>query len=317
MDDAHAHRAASDLLADLPMPWEADVPLGPRTWYGTGGAAEVLAHPQTIEQLQTLARRCADAHVPLHVLGSGANLLVTDSGVPGVVVELDAPVFGEINIDRDRVTVGAGHDLQKLILGLAREGLAGLEALAGIPASVGGAVRMNAGGRYGATGDYVAEVVCLNQAGRMRVYTRKDLTFGYRRTNITEPVILNATFELTREDPTTLRDRVKEIYAYKKSTQPLAENSAGCAFKNPPADVSAKGAGQLIDEAGLKGLRIGGAEVSHRHANFIVLHTGGAADDVLRLIRTVTRRVQEATGVLLEREVVVWGAEPVEEPTGR
>jgi len=310
MDDAGAPPHPDRLLGDLDLPWQRDAPLGPRTWYGIGGAADVLAHPQSIEQLQTLMQRCHEHAVPLYVLGGGANLLVTDGGVRGIVVLLDAPAFTETHRRGDHLTVAAGHDLQKLILAAARDGLGGLETLAGIPASVGGALRMNAGGRFGAIGDHVHEVLALDAAGRLKSHPRHALHFGYRATNIAEPIIVSVTFALTEADPAALRERVKEIYGYKKSSQPLADSSAGCAFKNPPADVSEKGAGQLIDEAGLKGFRIGGAEVSPRHANFIVLHPGGTADDVLRLIRAVTHRVHEATGVMLQREVVVWGAEP-------
>lgn len=310
MDDARAMTHPERLLTDLELLRQTDAPLGGRTWYGIGGSADVLAHPQSIEQLQTMMQRCHEHAVPLHVLGEGANLLVTDGGVRGIVVRLDADVFKQTHRQGDHLTAAAGCDLRKLILANAREGLGGLETLTGIPASVGGALRMNAGGRFGAIGDHVHEVLTLDAAGRLKSHARGALHFGYRETNITEPIIISATFALTEGDPTALRERVKEIYAYKKSSQPMRDASAGCAFKNPPADITEKGAGQLIDEAGLKGFRIGGAEVSQRHANFIVVHPGGSADDVLRLIRAITRRVHESIGVRLQREVVVWGEEP-------
>lgn len=309
-------RRIEQLFAGLTLPHHFDAPIGPLTWYGTGGAASCLAHPTGPDQVATLLRRCADSDVPVYVLGSGANLLVADTGVTGLVIKLDAPAFNTITVDRPSggggVTAGAGVDLAKLIMATARNGLAGLEPLAGIPASVGGAIRMNCGGKYGDIGSVTAAVHCLDRLGQPVHRSHTQAGFAYRHTDIAEPIILGATFTLTETDPRKLRERVKEIFAYKKSTQPLAEHSAGCAFKNPPKNITPKGAGQLIDEAGLKGLRIGGAEVSHRHANFLVLHPGGTADDVLRLIRAVRLKIAETTGIELEAEVAVWGDVVVE-----
>ncbi|MHB1157357.1 MAG: UDP-N-acetylmuramate dehydrogenase [Phycisphaerales bacterium] len=307
-------RRIEQLLAGLTLPHDFDAPIGPLTWYGTGGAASCLAHPTGPDQVAAILRRCADSDVPVYVLGSGANLLVADTGVTGLVIKLDAPAFNTIACSpaasgggRKNVTAGAGVDLAKLIMAAARDGLAGLEPLAGIPASVGGAIRMNCGGKYGDIGSVTASVHCLDRLGQVVHRSHTQAGFAYRHTDIAEPIILGATFTLTETDPRKLRERVKEIFSYKKSTQPLAEHSAGCAFKNPPKNITPKGAGQLIDEAGLKGLRIGGAEVSHRHANFLVLRPGGRADDVLRLIRAVRLKVAEATGIELQPEIAVWG----------
>ncbi len=300
-------RADPALLDGLDLPWEADAPLAPHTWYGVGGPADLLAHPQSVNQLAELMRRCREADVALHVLGSGANLLVADPGVRGVVVRLDAPAFSAVERTNDHVAAGAGADLARLILTCAKMGLAGLEALAGIPASIGGALRMNCGGRYGDIGSVTQSVEVMDDAGRVRTLLRDDLRFGYRQSGIGEPIILGGSFALQPDDPVKLRDRVKEIFAYKKSTQPLADQSAGCAFKNPPKDVCEKSAGQLIDEADLKGFTVGGAQVSVRHANFIVVQQACRADDVLNLIRTVRRKVRDHHGVDLVPEVVVWG----------
>ncbi|MFA7237850.1 MAG: UDP-N-acetylmuramate dehydrogenase [Phycisphaeraceae bacterium] len=307
-------RRIESLFAGLTLPHDFDAPIGPLTWYGTGGAASCLAHPTGPEQVAALLRRCADSDVPVYVLGSGANLLVADTGVTGLVIQLDAPAFNNIEYapatsggEQRHIIAGAGVDLAKLIMTTARDGLAGLEPLAGIPASVGGAIHMNCGGKYGDIGSVTAAVHCLDRLGQPVHRSHTQAGFAYRHTDIAEPIILGATFTLTETDPVKLRDRVKEIFAYKKSTQPLAEHSAGCTFKNPPKSITAKGAGQLIDEAGLKGLRLGGAEVSHRHANFLVLHPGGSADDVLRLIRAVRFKVVETTGIELETEIAVWG----------
>ena len=180
--------------------------------------------------------------------------------------------------------------------------------MAGIPGTIGGAVRMNAGGIYGCIGDAVRSVTCITRRGDVVTYPAEQLRFEYRRTNIPDPIIVAATFDLTPEDPVALRRRVKEIFAFKKSTQPLADHSAGCTFKNPIDPISEQRvpAGRLIDEAGLKGTRVGGAVVSTQHANFIVTEPGAAASDVLQLLELIRRRVYEHCGIQLEEEVVVW-----------
>lgn len=311
-------RAVSSLFSDLDVRVETDAPIGQQTWYGIGGRADLLVHPQTFESLATLMRRCARGGTPLRVLGSGANLLVADEGVDGVVVKLDAPAFTEVQYNArgavEAMRAGAGADLPRLLLDTTRRGLEGLSALAGIPASVGGAIRMNAGGAYGDIGSSVHSVGCLTRGGELAVYPGSELRFDYRRTNIPDPVILWAAFKLDETDPIRLRERVKEIFAYKKSTQPLAEHSAGCAFRNPidPVTEERVSAGRLIDQAGLKGLTIGGATVSERHGNFITVRPGTRADDVLRLLDEVRRRVFEDCGMELETEIEIWrrGEEP-------
>ncbi len=244
--------------------------------------------------------------MPVRVLGSGANLLVADD-VPGVVVELNNPAFRELRLEGTQLIVGAGYDLFKLVMETARRGLAGLEQVAGIPASVGGAVRMNAGGAFGEIGAHVQRVRVMHENGEMSDLMRDALTFSYRRTSIDAPLILEVEFALSPADPTELSQRVKEIFFYKKNSQPMGASSAGCAFKNPPKDAAeGEGAGALIDRAGLKGFAIGKASVSTVHANFITADEGAAASDVLRVIEHVQHEVARQFDVQLEREVVVW-----------
>jgi len=300
----HASSAAR-LVAELEIPHELDAPLAPLTWYGLGGPADVLAQPETPEKLGELVSRCRQAEISLRILGAGANLLVDDAGVDGVVVQLTADRFTRVNSLNEGVAAGAGADLPRLVLETGRRGLAGLETLAGIPATVGGAVRMNAGGKYGAIGQHVASVLTMRHTGEIRSLDREHLEFDYRRTNISDPIILEAEFSLEPTDPVALREQVKEIFSYKKSTQPLAAHSAGCAFRNP-VEQTEQSAGSLIDQAGLKGERVGAAEISSRHANFIIVHPGGKSRDVLGLIRVVQKRVAEQCGVDLEPELVLW-----------
>ncbi len=301
-------RGGSFVLDELGVRCEQNVPIGPRTWYGVGGLAAILAHPAGVEHLAALARRCHESDVPLRVLGAGANLLVSDAGIGGVVVQLDEPFWRQVRTDGHTLVVGAGHDLMKLVLDTARRGLGGLESLAGIPATVGGAIRMNAGGAFGQIGPAVQHVVLMDETGRVLKRRGADLGFAYRRTHIRETIIIEAHFDLNKGDPDHLMRRVKEVFAYKKKSQPLAEHSAGCAFKNPPAVDGGErlSAGSLIDQAGLKGHRAGGAQVSTKHANFVITHEGCTASDVLALMDQVQRKVEEQLGVRLEREVVVW-----------
>ncbi len=319
---AYSTEQLSNLLEDLGICHETDVPIGEKmTWYGVGGPARVLAHPAGVAQLSALAARCHEQGVPVYVLGSGANLLIGDEGVCGMVIKLDAPSFGQIKVDGTKLTAGPGVDLFKLVLECAKQGLAGLAHVAGIPASVGGAVRMNAGGAFGDIGSTVHKVHVMTENGQTYCRDRDDLVFGYRTTNIIAPYIFDVEFDMDEADPQEVARRVKEIFLYKKSTQPMAENSAGCAFKNPsvpvpgheshdedgpPPPTQRVSAGKLIDDAGLKGYRIGGAEVSQRHANFIFTHTGATAADVIALMDHVQQTVLDHAGVALQREVVVW-----------
>jgi len=279
-----------------------NVPLAPYTWYKIGGPARYFVRPRSVEELQEASRRCVENNIPIHVLGLGANLLVSDGGVNGAVFRLDQDYFRRVRIDKNVVEVGAGVDMQKLVLRTVRQGLSGIECLAGIPGTIGGGIRMNAGGKFGDIGAVVTRVGVMDITGLLFDREKDDLVFDYRSTNISAKFILNATLELEEEDPEQIMRHVKEIWMYKRNSQPLNTKNAGCIFKNPRG----LSAGALIDQAGLKGFRVGGAEVSEKHANFIVAHAGAKADDVLKLIKIIRERVEEKEGVELESEVQVW-----------
>jgi UDP-N-acetylmuramate dehydrogenase len=192
--------------------------------------------------------------------------------------------------------------MQKLVLRTVKQGLAGVECLAGIPGTVGGGVRMNAGGKFGDIGAVVSRVQVMASDGTHFERTKDDLVFEYRSTNISAPFILGATLELEEEDPERIMKRTKEIWMYKRNSQPLNTKNAGCIFKNPRG----LSAGALIDQAGLKGMRVGGAEVSEKHANFIIAHPGCRADDVLKLVKIIREKVYEKNEIHLESEVKIW-----------
>jgi len=298
------------LLTDLGIRHEMDAPLGPLTWYNVGGHAQCLAHPASTAQLAELVSRCREHKIPVRILGSGANLLVREAGVTGVVIRLDDPAWSTMTVKDNIVTVGAGYGLMRLVAETARLGLDGLAQVAGIPASIGGAIRMNAGGTYGDVGQAVKRVQVMSATGQVYHRDADDLEFGYRKSNIDAPFILNVEFELTPTDPKELSKRVKEIYLYKTNSQPFADKSSGCCFKNPQPDeedFDGRPAGMLIDQAGLKGHRIGTAIVSEVHANFIVADKKDAqAEDVYKVIEHVEKVVFDKFGINLTREVVVW-----------
>ncbi len=288
-------------LADLDFV-VPDAPLARLTWYRIGGPARFLARPPAVDDLAELVRRCAAEKLPLYVLGLGANLLVSDAGVGGVVVRLEGPYWEHVEINGATVTARAGVDLQKLLLQTVRAGLAGLETLAGIPATVGGAARMNAGGKYGDFGNAVSTLTVMDAAGNVYDRTRDDLIWEYRRVNVAAPLILAATLDLEPDDPDALARRMREVWMFKRNTQPLNTKSAGCIFKNPPG----QSAGALIDRSGLKGRRVGGAEVSDKHANFVIAHPGCTSADVEALIEEIRDVVRERQGVDMEPEVKRW-----------
>ena len=306
MDDAQLDQ----LLNDLGIRHEMDAPLGPLTWYNVGGHAQCLAHPASTAQLSELVSQCRAKSIPLRILGSGANLLVREAGVPGVVIRLDDPAWSQMTVKDNIVTVGAGYGLMRLVAETARLGLDGLAQVAGIPASIGGAIRMNAGGTYGDVGQAVKRVQVMSATGQVYHRDADDLEFTYRHVNIDAPFILGVEFELTPTDPKELSKRVKEIYLYKTNSQPFADRSSGCCFKNPTQedpDYDGRPAGMIIDQCGLKGYRCGTAVVSEVHANFIVADKKDAqAEDVYQVIQHVEQAVKQQTGITLTREVVVW-----------
>lgn len=300
------------LMQDVEIQHDVPIP----TWFGVGGGASRFVRARTEAQLE----RCLEIDPSLRMLGDGANLLVDDDGVSELVVSVAGGELAATRIlTNGWVHAGAGADLPRLVLDTVRMGLAGLEGLGGIPATVGGAVLMNAGGAYGQISDAIQRVHVIDRAGRTRELQRSDIAFGYRTSGLNEFIITGAEFRLTPSAPSAVRERLKEVMAYKKRTQPMGERSAGCAFKNPTigealflegldpfAPGSRVSAGLLIDRAGCKGLRIGSAVVSERHANFLTAEVGGRARDVIVLMGEVQRRVHDAFGVRLQREVVVW-----------
>lgn len=287
---------------DSDVPFERDVPLASMTWYRLGGPARRMAHPSRVQDLHRILERARDNDVPVKLLGGGANVLVRDDGFDGLVVRLDDETFSRLRIEGDRVHAGAGVNLTRLVRLCSRLGLAGLEGLAGIPGTVGGAIRMNAGGRWGQISDAVVSVEVVRPESGPQRLSREDIGFGYRSTSLDDALVTSALFQLRQQDPEDVYRRFREVWKVKTDAQPLDEHSAGCVFKNPGSGS----AGQLIDRAGMKGQSCGGAVVSQRHANFIVARKGSTAGDVLRLIDRIREQVRDRFGTELELEIDIW-----------
>lgn len=292
--------------------WQADVPLAPLTTFKVGGPAEFLADISSEAELRALVREASDAGIPVTPLGGGSNVLVADEGIRGVVVRLRLTDIERV--DRETVRAGAGVTINGLVRWTIGRGLAGLEAWAGTPGTVGGAIRGNAhwGGQDIAT--RVRSVTLAARDGSIVDVPGDQMGFAYDRSRIidTGEIVVAASFAVAEGNVEELRARARASLHYRKQTQPLAMPSAGCIFQNPSPDDAApagipRSAGALIDRAGLKGLRIGGARISERHANFIVNDGGATADDIRQLIERARDEVRRRFGVELRDEVVCLG----------
>lgn len=278
-------------------------PLAKRTTLRVGGPAEIYVEPATEADLAEVVKFCAARDVKFFVLGRGSNLLIRDGGIRGVVISLAQPAFSAIEIVGERLRAGAGAKLKQLAVTAKHAGLSGLEFLEGIPGSVGGALRMNAGAMGRATFDALETLRVMDPTGAASDLAASAVKVEYRQCALLKNhLALSAVFQ-GRVAPTAEIEQRMKTYSQKRwDTQPAAP-SAGCCFKNP-ADIPA---GRLIDELGLKGTRVGGAMVSHEHANFIVNDGSATARDVLELIAVLKCRVQTERGIALHTEVEIVG----------
>ncbi|MBE3069825.1 MAG: UDP-N-acetylmuramate dehydrogenase, partial [Planctomycetes bacterium] len=261
------------LLKGLDAIVQKDFPLGTVTTFGVGGTAEYFVRPRSEDELRDVIARCTDAGVEVRAIGRGSNILVRDEGVKGAVVQLDPKAFGAITIEEDLLKAGAAAPLQKVVAEAARHNLSGVECLVGIPGTVGGGARMNAGGSYGDIGQTVERIRVMDARGEAFHRERDDLAFGYRTSNLSARFVLEVELRLMPDTAKAINQRVKKIWIAKKNSQPLNAATAGCTFRNPRG----LSAGLLIEQAGLKGTAVGGAVVSRKHANYIVVRRGATA----------------------------------------
>ena len=291
-----------DLLTDFEKIVRQAEPLAMHTWFQLGGPAEYFAEPESTDQLVALIKRCREEDAPVRLLGRGSNVLVPDDGVPGMIIRLSAGTFGDVEIDGQTITAGGGAKLGHVVTTSVHKGLSGLEDMVAIPGTLGGALHGNAGIHGTDIGQWTSRATVITLTGEVSVRQREDLEFGYRRSSLDELVILDATLQLEEEDPRELARRMQKQWIVRKATQPMGHQCAGCVFQNPRG----MRAGELIEQAGLKGTRIGGAVVSDRHANFIIAEPECTANDVVRLIELIRSQVHERLGVELELELDLW-----------
>jgi UDP-N-acetylmuramate dehydrogenase len=278
---------------------ESNASMAPLSWFRTGGPAQALFTPADEDDLAYfLAQLPGD--IPVLVVGLGSNLLVRDGGVAGVVIRL-GKAFAEVRVEGgQRIRAGAGAPDVKVASTAAKAGIAGLTFFRGIPGSIGGALRMNGGAYGGETKDVLVEAAGLTRTGERIVFANGDMGFTYRHSAVPDDVIFTqAIFEGRPGDPATIQAEMNAITEARSSTQPVNTRTGGSTFKNPPGHK----AWQVIDAAGCRGLRLGAAQVSELHCNFLINHGGASAADIETLGEEVRRRVREHSGVELEWEI--------------
>ncbi|MCP4329396.1 MAG: UDP-N-acetylmuramate dehydrogenase [Alphaproteobacteria bacterium] len=276
----------------------ADAPLHRYAWFRVGGAAEVLFEPADRDDLAAMLRSVPPG-VPITVIGAASNLLIRDGGVAGLVIRLTRG-FATISVDGDTVVAGAGAMDINVARQAAAAGLGGLEFLSGVPGSVGGALRMNAGAYGREIADVLIDAEAIGRDGNVTKTTAADMGFSYRHTTVAEDLIfVSARFRGAADDPRKIAARMAEIRAAREDSQPIRSRTGGSTFKNPPRQK----AWQLIDRAGCRGLVRGGARVSEQHCNFLINTGSATAADLEGLGEEIRRRVKAATGVVLEWEI--------------
>ena len=273
------------------------------TSFRAGGEAAWFAIPESVQELKAVLHACEKANTPWYVIGNGSNLLVSDEGYPGVIISTEK--FDKLEIDGNNVTAGAGVILSKAASMAYKSGLTGLEFAAGIPGSVGGACVMNAGAYGSEMKNVLKTVTVLTKNGEVVTLPAEELELGYRTSVITKAgyLVLEAEMELEEGNPEEIKALMDDLAFCRKDKQPLEFPSAGSTFKRPEGYF----AGKLIEDAGLKGFTVGGAQVSEKHAGFVINKGNAAASDIYALCKAVEQKVMEQFGVALEMEIKLLG----------
>jgi UDP-N-acetylmuramate dehydrogenase len=293
---------AEELRAALRGNVLADEPLARHTSFKIGGPADLLVIPEDVGDLKAALAFARSNRLPVWVLGSGSNTLVRDGGIRGMVILPSA--FQALAREGTEVRTGAGVRVSRLLAFCSKQGLTGLEILSGVPGTVGGAVWGNAGAWGGSTADHLARVQVVTDEAENLTLEREAIPFRYRFSGLPRgSVIVQATFALAPGDPTAIRQQISRWLVRRNATQPVEFRSAGSIFKNPPGDY----AGRLVEAAGVKGTRIGGAMISEKHGNFFVNLGDARAADVLALVALARERVRQTSGIDLELEIRVVG----------
>jgi UDP-N-acetylmuramate dehydrogenase len=293
---------APDLKAAMPElrgRLTANQSLAELTWFRVGGPAQILFTPADEDDLAYFLARLP-AELPVHVVGVGSNLIVRDGGLPGVVIRLAPRGFGEAAVQGDVVAAGAAALDKRVAETAASANLAGLEFLFGIPGTIGGALRMNAGANSAETRDVLIEASGVGRDGQRHVFGNAEMKFVYRNSGVDPSIIFtSARFQGNPASAETIRARMNEVQAHREAAQPIREKTGGSTFKNPPGNSAWK----LVDAAGCRGLRVGGAQVSEMHCNFLINTGEATAADIETLGETVRTRVKENSGIELQWEI--------------
>ena len=293
-------------IPDLPTvrgKYTENADLSALTWFRVGGMADVLFSPADEDDLAHFLKE-TPGDIPVYVMGVGSNLLVRDGGVRGVVIRFGSP-FRQVKVEGMRVTAGAGCIDAQVAKAAAKEGVAGLEFFRGVPGTIGGAIRMNAGAYGGEVKDILTEAIAYDRRGGRHVLSNADLGFAYRHCTAPDDFIFTqATFEGTPDDPAAITARMEEISEKREATQPIRERTGGSTFANPDPDISGgRKSWQLIDEAGGRGRVVGDAQVSTHHCNFMINRGDATAEDLETLIESLRKDVLTKTGVELHWEI--------------
>ncbi|MGT2435389.1 UDP-N-acetylmuramate dehydrogenase [Bradyrhizobium betae] len=277
----------------------ANQSLAELTWFRVGGPAQVLFTPADEDDLAYFLAHLAH-NIPVHVVGVGSNLIVRDGGIAGVVIRLAPRAFGDASADGDVVTAGAAALDKRVAEVAASANIGGLEFYFGIPGTIGGALRMNAGANGGETKDVLIEVRGVGRDGTKYTFSNADMKFVYRNSGVDPSIIFtSARFRGQIRDAETIRARMAEVQAHRETAQPIREKTGGSTFKNPPGHSAWK----LVDAAGCRGLRVGGAQVSEMHCNFLINTGDATAQDIETLGETVRERVKANSGIELHWEI--------------
>jgi len=277
----------------------ANESLAPLTWFRVGGPAQVLFTPSDEDDLAYFLKNLPQ-ELPVYVVGVGSNLIVRDGGMPGIVVRLSPRGFGETAVQGDIVVAGAAALDRRVAETAAGANLAGLEFYFGIPGTIGGALRMNAGANGAETKDVLVEATGIDRKGTVHTFSNADMKFVYRNSGVDPSIVFtSARFRGVAAAPDAIRARMEEVQRHRETAQPIREKTGGSTFKNPPGNSAWK----LIDAAGCRGLRVGGAQVSEMHCNFLINTGNATGHDIETLGETVRARVKETSGIELQWEI--------------
>jgi UDP-N-acetylmuramate dehydrogenase len=287
---------------DLRLKIKLNEPMKEHTTFKIGGPAEYFIEPRNPDELKSLLHSAKRHNIPVLVLGSGSNILVKDTRLKAIVLHLDSAFFRRVVFQDNHVYAASGVALSRLISLAQKRGLSGLEFLAGIPGTVGGALAMNAGIPGENIGGLVKDAEVMDYSGNMKVLSKGGIRFGYRNSSLRSYIILGARLKLRKKHKLKIKEEINSRISSRRLTQDYSHPSAGCIFKNPRP----KHAARLIDLCGMKGKRLGDAGISRRHANFILNLGRAKAEDVLRLMELARRKVQGRFNVRLEPEIKIW-----------